>query len=63
MLEEITAIDAAHEAQRTGVGLGFWHPFVAVFQDKQVLKRFGLGASLFFWQNTVSSLALDLNTC
>lgn len=51
MQEEISAIDSALEHQRATVGLGFWQPFHALFNNRKVLYRFFLGGSLFFWQN------------
>lgn len=51
MQEEIMAIDNAIEHQRATIGLGFWRPFTAVINNRQVTYRFLLGGSLFFWQN------------
>jgi sugar porter (SP) family MFS transporter len=51
MLEEVSAIDAALENQRSTVGLGFWQPFKALAHDRKVQWRMFLGTSLFFWQN------------
>lgn len=59
MLEEVSAIDAAIELQRTTVGLGFWQPFQALGRDKKVMYRFFLGSSLFFWQNTSGINAIN----
>lgn len=51
MMEEVSAIDAALEHQRSTVGLGFWQPFQALGRDRRVMYRFFLGCALFFWQN------------
>ena len=51
MVEEVSAIDEALEAQRSSTGLGFWKPFQALRRDRKVLYRFFLGGALFFWQN------------
>jgi sugar porter (SP) family MFS transporter len=59
MLEEVSAIDAAIEVQRTTVGLGFWQPFQALGRNKKVMYRFFLGCSLFFWQNTSGINAIN----
>ena len=50
MVEEIAAIDAEIEHDRTVVGPGFWAPFKAVKQRK-VQYRLFLGGMLFLWQN------------
>lgn len=59
MLEEVSAIDAAIEYQRTTVGLGFWQPFQALSKSKKVMYRFFLGSSLFLWQNTSGINAIN----
>ncbi|TVY13509.1 putative quinate permease, partial [Lachnellula arida] len=59
MLEEVSAIDAALEQQHATVGLGFWQPFVALWNDRKVSYRFSLGCSLFFWQNTSGINAIN----
>ncbi|TVY30333.1 Quinate permease [Lachnellula hyalina] len=59
MLEEVSAIDAALEQQHATVGLGFWQPFVALWNDRKVSYRFFLGCSLFFWQNTSGINAIN----
>ena len=51
IIEEIAFVDAALEAQRSSVGLGFWKPFRAVGRSRKVLWRFILGGLLFMWQN------------
>jgi len=51
MLEEVSAIDAVLEHQRSTVGVGFWQPFRALGRDRKVMYRFFLAVSLFFWQN------------
>ncbi|TVY56289.1 Quinate permease [Lachnellula suecica] len=59
MLEEVSAIDAALELQQSTVGLGFWQPFKALWNDRKVTYRFFLGCSLFFWQNTSGINAIN----
>ncbi|CAG8949563.1 hypothetical protein HYFRA_00007796 [Hymenoscyphus fraxineus] len=59
MLEEVSAIDAALEAQHSSVGLGFWQPFKTLYNDRKVAYRFFLGCSLFFWQNTSGINAIN----
>jgi len=59
MLEEVSAIDAAIEYQSTTVGLGFWQPFRALYNNRIVTYRFFLGCSLFFWQNTSGINAIN----
>lgn len=59
MLEEVSAIDAALEHQQSTVGLGFWQPFKALWNDRKVSYRFFLGCSLFFWQNTSGINAIN----
>ncbi|CZR64094.1 related to quinate transport protein [Phialocephala subalpina] len=59
MLEEVSAIDAALEHQHATVGLGFWQPFQALYNDRKVSYRFFLGCSLFFWQNTSGINAIN----
>lgn len=59
MLEEVSAIDAALEHQHATVGLGFWQPFQALWNDHKVSYRFFLGCSLFFWQNTSGINAIN----
>jgi sugar porter (SP) family MFS transporter len=59
MQEEIFAIDNAIEYQRTTVGLGFWQPFRAVYNDRKVTYRFLLGGSLFLWQNATGINAIN----
>jgi hypothetical protein len=59
MLEEISACDAAIEAQRSSVGLGFWQPFKTLARDRKVMYRFFLGGALFFWQNTSGINAIN----
>src|SRR4051794_12712372 len=59
MLEEVSAIDAAIEHQASTVGLGFWQPFKALFNNRVVTYRFFLGCSLFFWQNTSGINAIN----
>jgi sugar porter (SP) family MFS transporter len=59
MLEEVSAIDAAIELQRSTVGLGFWQPFQALGRDKKTQYRFFLGSALFFWQNTSGINAIN----
>jgi sugar porter (SP) family MFS transporter len=59
MLEEVSAIDAAIEYQRSTVGLGFWQPFQALGRDPKIRYRFFLGSSLFFWQNTSGINAIN----
>lgn len=51
MQEEIMAIDNAIEHQRATIGLGFWRPFAAVINSRQITYRFLLGGSLFLFQN------------
>lgn len=51
MIEEVSAIDAVIEHQASTVGLGFWQPFKALYNNRIVSYRFFLGCSLFFWQN------------
>jgi hypothetical protein len=59
MREEIAAIDAALEVQRSAVGVGFWGPFFSVFKSQKLMYRFFLGGSLFFWQNTSGINAIN----
>jgi sugar porter (SP) family MFS transporter len=59
MQEEIYFIDQAIEHQRASVGLGFWQPFKAVFNNKRVAYRFLLGGSLFLWQNGTGINAIN----
>ncbi|KAG9767750.1 quinate permease, partial [Aureobasidium melanogenum] len=59
MQEEIMAIDNALEHQRSTIGLGFWQPFRAVFQNRQVTYRFLLGGALFLWQNATGINAIN----
>lgn len=59
MQEEIYAIDAAIEDQRSTVGMGFWQPFRAVITNKKILYRFFLGGALFFWQNASGINAIN----
>ncbi|KAI1623730.1 general substrate transporter [Exophiala viscosa] len=59
MQEEIMAIDNAIEHQRTTIGLGFWRPFAAVVNSRQVTYRFLLGGSLFLWQNATGINAIN----
>jgi len=59
MLEEVSAIDAAIEYQSSTVGLGFWQPFQALWNNRSVSYRFFLGCSLFFWQNTSGINAIN----
>ncbi|KAJ5676014.1 general substrate transporter [Penicillium macrosclerotiorum] len=49
--EEVAAIDQAHEAQKTVVGLGLWKPFQALAKRPNMQWRLFLGCMLFFWQN------------
>ncbi|KAJ5633610.1 general substrate transporter [Penicillium herquei] len=49
--EEVAAIDAAHEAMKATVGLGFWQPFKALRARPLLCYRLFLGCMLFFWQN------------
>jgi MFS family permease len=51
IVEEVAFIDAALEEQRTVLGVGFWRPFVAVYNNRQTQWRFFLGGMLFLWQN------------
>ncbi|KAI5803690.1 general substrate transporter [Geopyxis carbonaria] len=51
MIEEIAAMDKAHQDQIASVGLGFWAPFKAVFRSRALVNRLLLGGSLFIWQN------------
>ena len=51
IVEEIDAIETALDHQRNSVGLGFWQPFKAVWNNSRCRYRFLLGGSLFFWQN------------
>ncbi len=60
MMEEITAIDAAIEHQRTTEGLGFWQPFRGLFTERKVLYRVFLGSSLFLWQNASGINAINV---
>ncbi|KAK6376478.1 hypothetical protein LTS17_007073 [Exophiala oligosperma] len=59
MQEEIMAVDNAIEHQRSTVGLGFWHPFRAVFTNRRTTYRFLLGGSLFMWQNACGINAIN----
>ena len=59
MQEEIFAIDNAIERQRSTVGLGFWQPFKAVFNNRKVTYRLLLGGSLFLWQNATGINAIN----
>jgi sugar porter (SP) family MFS transporter len=59
MQEEIFAIDNAIEHQRSTVGLGFWQPFKAVYNDRKVTYRFLIGGSLFLWQNATGINAIN----
>jgi sugar porter (SP) family MFS transporter len=59
MLEEVSAIDAAIEEQRSTVGLGFWQPFGVLRRDRKIQYRFFLGFMLFFWQNTSGINAIN----
>lgn len=59
MQEEIAAIDAAIDHQASTIGLGFWQPFKAVFNNRRVTYRFLLGGSLFFWQNGTGINAIN----
>ncbi|KAF9889746.1 hypothetical protein FE257_007052 [Aspergillus nanangensis] len=51
MVEEIGAIDASLEHQRSTIGLGFTKPFLAVWSNKRILYRLFIGSMLFLWQN------------
>lgn len=53
------AVDNAIEHQRSTVGLGFWHPFRAVFTNRRTTYRFLLGGSLFMWQNACGINAIN----
>ncbi|KAH6873897.1 general substrate transporter [Thelonectria olida] len=49
--EEVAAIDSAHEAQKSAIGIGLWKPFQALAQRPNIMWRLFLGCMLFFWQN------------
>ncbi|KAM0346249.1 hypothetical protein ACHAPU_005676 [Fusarium lateritium] len=49
--EEVSAIDHAHEIQRSTVGIGLWKPFKALTERPNMMWRLFLGCMLFFWQN------------
>lgn len=51
LVEEVALIDAALEAQRSSIGMGFWAPFKAVGKSRAIQWRFVLGGLLFMWQN------------
>ncbi|EON65307.1 quinate permease [Coniosporium apollinis CBS 100218] len=51
IIEEMSYIDAAIEAQTAGVGMGFFAPFKAVARSRKIQWRFFLGGMLFLWQN------------
>ncbi|KAF5682011.1 quinate permease [Fusarium denticulatum] len=49
--EEVSAIDHAHEIQKSTVGIGLWKPFQALKDRPNMMWRLFLGCMLFFWQN------------
>ncbi|OJK05096.1 hypothetical protein ASPACDRAFT_19750 [Aspergillus aculeatus ATCC 16872] len=49
--EEIAAMDQSLEEQKATIGVGFWKPFQALGQAKNLQYRLFLGCMLFFWQN------------
>lgn len=51
MIEEIYAMDQAHQQVVSSIGTGFWAPFKALFRSRSLMKRMLLGVSLFAWQN------------
>ncbi|GAB1743203.1 hypothetical protein NU219Hw_g9059t1 [Hortaea werneckii] len=51
MVEEVAYIDGSLEEQASAIGIGFWKPFKAVANNRQVQYRFILGSMLFLWQN------------
>jgi sugar porter (SP) family MFS transporter len=59
MQEEIYAIDAAIEEQKSTIGMSFWGPFKAVINNRRVTYRFLLGGSLFLWQNATGINAIN----
>lgn len=51
IVEEVTAIDQAIEAQHAGTGNGFFGPFKALAASRSIQLRFVLGGMMFLWQN------------
>lgn len=49
--EEIAAMDQSLEEQKATIGVGFWKPFQALGQARNLQYRLFLGCMLFFWQN------------
>jgi len=49
MIEEIYAMDQAHQEVVGSIGTGFWAPFKALFSSRSLMKRMLLGVSLFAW--------------
>lgn len=49
--EEVSAIDHAHEIQKSTVGIGLLKPFQALKDRPNMMWRLFLGCMLFFWQN------------
>ncbi|OJJ49485.1 hypothetical protein ASPZODRAFT_129965 [Penicilliopsis zonata CBS 506.65] len=59
MVEEVAAIDQAHEEQASTVGVGFWKPFQSVATRPRILYRLFLGCMLFLWQNASGINAIN----